>query len=62
MEQEETQVIGNVGNSSVPMIVWIPVNEIVSRSSDHRLWQTCLLADVRCVALAQENVVKESGR
>ncbi len=52
MEQEEAQVIGNVGNSSVPMIVRIPVDEIVSRSSNHRLRQTCLLADVRCVALA----------
>jgi len=62
MEQEEAQVIGNVGNSRVPMIVRIPVDEIVSRSSDHRLWQTCLLADIRCVALAQENVVKEGGR
>jgi hypothetical protein len=62
MEQKEAQVIGYVGDGSVPMIVRVPVYEILSCSADHRLWQTCLLADVRNVALAQENVVKEGGR
>jgi hypothetical protein len=36
MEQEETQVIGYMGDSSMPVIVGVPIGELVSRRPEHR--------------------------
>jgi hypothetical protein len=37
MEQEEAQVIGYMGDGSMPVIVWIPIGKLVSRRPQHLL-------------------------